>query len=176
MHKHSLRSAAIAAVVWIGSVAWSDGGRTEPPGQASPPALSPAQRRAPCVELTTVEEIRSLGRKDVLVKVDNELAGSSICVWEGPPGASFIVSRQTAEWFKYEQASGPKASFDRKRQGYDSVVGTDPVTGLGIEARITRHERVPTVLVRRATDVVYVMCTDCSRDQTIALAKLAAAP
>ena len=162
MRLHSLRWALVAVAVSTGSFACSGVGRAEPT----------------CVELITVEEVLSLGRKDVLVKVDNERTGSSICVWEGPQksGAGFLVTRQTAAWFKYENASGPKASFDRKRQAYDSVVGTDPLPGLGIEARITRHERVPTVFARRAADVVYLMCGDCSRDQTITLAKLAVTP
>jgi hypothetical protein len=139
-----------------------------------PPALTPAQLRAPCVALVTPEEVRSLGRKDVLTQVSDE-HGSSICGWEGDRTA-FVVSRQGPEWFKYEQVSGPKESFDLKRHGYDSAIGTDPVNGLGLEARITRHPTGKVVLVRRAADVVYVLCAECTRDQTIALARLAAAP
>jgi hypothetical protein len=139
-------------------------------------SLTPAQLKAPCVELITADELKTLGRKDVLTQVSQDRDGSSICGWQTSEASGFIVTRQTAEWFKYEQVAGPKESFDLKRQAYDSVVGTDPVPGLGLEARMTRHEQVPTVLVRRARDVIYVMCTDCSREQTIALAKLAATP
>jgi hypothetical protein len=63
-----------------------------------------------------------------------------------------------------------------KREGYDAVVGTVPIAGLGLEACITKHEQLSTVLVRRAADVLYVSCSNCSRDQTIAIARLAAAP
>jgi hypothetical protein len=145
--------------------------------QSTPQPLTADERRAPCAQLITSEEIRSLGRQDVLVQVSADAPGSSICGWEDPKraGSGFVVTRQTAEWFKYEDTSGPKESFDARRKAYDAVVGTDPVPGLGLEARITRHEQLPTVLVRRAADVLLVMCADCNRDRLIALAKLAAA-
>ena len=151
---------------------------TAPRTQATPQTLTAEQRRAPCAELMTSERIRSLGRQDVLTQVSADSPGSSICGWEDPKraGSGFIVTRQTAEWFKYEDTSGPKESFDVRRKAYDTVVGTDSVPGIGLEARITRHKQLPTVLIRRAADVLLVMCTDCTRDQTIAIAKLAAAP
>jgi hypothetical protein len=68
----------VAVAVATSSIACGGAERAEPPGQSSP-ALSPAQ--APCVELVTVQEVQSLGRKDVLIKVDDEQPGSSICVW-----------------------------------------------------------------------------------------------
>jgi hypothetical protein len=146
--------------------------------QATARKLTAQEQRAPCAELITNEEIRSLRRRDVLAQVSGDSPGSSICGWEDPKGAGagFIVARQTAAWFKYEDTSGPKESFDIRRKAYDSVVGTDPVPGIGLEARITRHKELPTVLIRRAADVLLVTCADCNRDQTIALAKLAAAP
>ncbi|HJR58627.1 MAG TPA: hypothetical protein VJ813_04495 [Vicinamibacterales bacterium] len=138
----------------------------------SPAPLSAAQLRAPCVPLVTVEEVRSLGRKEILTQVSHDHPGSSLCGWEGPGGSTFVVTLQNAKWFEYAGSAGAKESFDERRKAYDEVVGTDPVTGLGLEARITRHERLPVVMVRRAADVVYVMC-DCSREQTIAIATLA---
>jgi len=140
------------------------------------PKLTPADLKAPCVELITADELKTLGRKDVLTQVHHEHEGSSICGWQASETSGFIVTRQTAEWFKYEQTSGSKESYEARRQAYDAVVGTDPVPDLGLEARITRHKQLPTVLVRRAADVIMVTCTDCSREQTIAIAKLAAKP
>lgn len=136
-----------------------------------------AAEAARCDALITPEELKSLGRDNTLIKAD-ESRGSSICMWEGAAENSggFILTLQTAEWFKFEQASGARESFDRRRQGYDAAVGTEAIPNLGLEARITRHERAPTVMIRRSDDNVYLMCTDCSRDQSIALAKLAAAP
>jgi hypothetical protein len=146
---------------------------------AQTPTLTAEQRRAPCAALVTAEEIRALGRKDVLVQVTQDRAGSSICGWQtSPPNgeAGFIVTLQTAAWFAYEQVANAKESYDLKRHGYDSAVGTDPVPGLGLEARMTRHPQLAVVLVRRANDVIYVTCTDCSKAQSIALAKAAATP
>ena len=140
--------------------------------QALPP-LSAQDLRAPCVGLVTVEEVRSLGRKEVLTRVSHDQPGMSLCGW-GPEGGSFVITLQTAEWFKFESSAGPRESFDLRRHGYDATVGTDPVSGIGLEARITRHERLPVLLVRREKDVISVMC-DCSREQTIAIAKLAVA-
>jgi hypothetical protein len=130
-----------------------------------------------CDELMTADEVRALGRSDTLTKVEDN-RGSSICLWEGPAekGGSFILTLQTADWFDFEQASGPQDSFDRKRKAYDDVIGTDPVPDLGLEARLTRHNPAPTLMVRRRSDVVYLMCTDCSRDQAIAIGRVAAAP
>ncbi len=143
------------------------------------PALTPAQRAAPCGGLMTDDEIRSLGRKDVLVTVSHDQPGSSICGWAAGPQnspAGFTVTLQTAEWFASERVAGPGESFDLKRHGYDAVVGTEAVAGLGLEGRVTKHQHLPMVMVRRATDVVYVNCNDCTRDRTIAIARLAAAP
>jgi hypothetical protein len=144
-------------------------------GQAPAP-LTPAQLKAPCVELITPAEVRELGRKDVLTRVSHDTPGSSLCSWEAPPDQTFVIGRQTAEWFKYEQVSGPKESFDLNRHGYDATVGTDPVPNLGIEARVTRHKEMPTVMVRRAADVVYVWCAGCTREQAIAVARKAITP
>jgi hypothetical protein len=142
----------------------------------TPPKLTPADLKAPCVELITADELKTVGRKDVLTQVHHEHEGSSVCGWQTSETSGFIVTRQTAEWFKYEQTSGPKESFEARRQAYDAVVGTDPVPDVGLEARITRHKQLPTVLVRRAADVIMVMCPGCSPEQTIAIAKLAAKP
>jgi hypothetical protein len=135
-----------------------------------------AAEAARCDELISPSELQSVKRNDTLSRVDDS-RGSSICMWEGPGGdGGFILTLQTADWFKFEEASGPKDSFDRKRKGYDAVAGTEPIPGVGLEARITKHEHAPTVMVRRNADIFYLMCTDCSRDQSIALAKLAASP
>ena len=153
-------------------------GSAQTPG-SSWPALTPPRRGAPCAGLMTDVEIRSLGRRDVLVVVSHDRPGSSICGWADGPldtPAGFTVTLQTAEWFASERVAGPKESFDLKRQGYDTVVGTEAVDGLGLEARVTKHQHLPTVMVRRATDVVYVSRNDCTRDRTIAIARVAAAP
>jgi hypothetical protein len=171
-------SCRVIALVALCFLATRDRTVAQTPGQPWP-ALTAAQKNLPCVELITAEEIRSLKRRDVLVQASEDLAGSSSCGWaEGAQDTmvGFIVIRQTAAWFKYEDLPGPKESFDLKRHGYDAVVGTEPIAGLGIEARVTKHERLPTVLVRRAADVLYVSCSNCSRDQTIAIARLAATP
>ena len=140
------------------------------------PKLEGANHTAPCAQLVTADALASIGRSDVLTQVSQDHAGSSVCGWQASATSGFVVTRQTSEWFKYENTGGPKASFDLKRKSYDDVVGTDAVDGLGLEARITKHPQMPTVMVRRTNDVIYVMCTDCSREQTIAIAKLAARP
>jgi hypothetical protein len=172
------RSCRIIAAVALCFLAGCDLASAQTPGQPWP-ALTPEQKRAPCVELITAEEIRSLKRRDVLVQVIEDRAGASTCGWaDGPQDtmAGFVVIRHTAEWFKYQDLPGPKESFDVKREGYDAVVGTEPIAGLGLEACITKHEQLPTVLMRRAADVLFVSCSNCSRDQTIAIARLAATP
>ena len=152
-------------------------GSAQTPG-SSWPALTPPRRGAPCAGLMTDVEIRPRpeGRAR---RGESRPARIVICGWADGPldtPAGFTVTLQTAEWFASERVAGPKESFDLKRQGYDTVVGNEAVDGLGLEARVTKHQHLPTVMVRRATDVVYVSRNDCTRDRTIAIARVAAAP
>ena len=144
--------------------------------QTSPKPLSPQELKAPCVELLTTGELQSLGRKDVLTRASAERPGTSLCEWTDAKGNPIVVGRQTAELFKRMSVSGPKEHFDEEKVALDKVVGTDPVRGVGLEALITRHDVLPRVLIRREADVLSVYCGGCSRDQLIAVAKLAAAP
>ena len=141
---------------------------------AQSPPLSAAQLRVPCASLLTAAELRSLGRNDVLTRVDDE-HGSSTCGWQDGEHKGVVVIRQGAEWFKYEHSSGAKASFDDRRKTYASQ--SDRVTSVGLDAFITRDPVGRSLWVRRAADVLLVVCVDCTTaDQTIAIGKLAATP
>ena len=165
-----VRRGAIAAAAFAFTAAMAIGHGAA--AQSQP--LSAAQLRAPCASLLTAAELRSLGRNDVLTRVDDE-HGSSTCGWQDGEHKGVVVIRQGAEWFKYEQSSGAKASFGDRRKTYESK--SDRVAGVGLDAFITRDPVGKSLWVRRASDVLLVVCVDCTTaDQTIAIGRLAATP
>jgi hypothetical protein len=153
-----------AAVVGVLAAAWSCGN-------------SQASNRAPCAALVTDAEIRALGRSDVLTRSEDR-SGASVCEWlASPPDTAkgFVVSRETDKAFARDEVSAA-ASFDMTRKAYDSVVGTDPIPDLALEARMSRQENGPVLFFRTTTDVVTVTRGGCSRDELIAIGRAAATP
>jgi hypothetical protein len=142
----------------------------EPVTASTPLALTPEQRRLPCVRLLTAADFTALGRKDVLVEVLNPRPGFSSCTWRATSDESGVaLAVATAQEFADNKMADAAAYFAFERQLHDGIGGTEPLSGLGLEAFAARP--VPIVVVRRTDDVLKLSCLDpaCTRDAVLAL-------
>jgi hypothetical protein len=146
--------------------------------EVGPMDLTPESRTWPCVQALTAAEVRSLRRTEVLVDAQHIRPGFSWCEWRSSTDkqTGFVVWVTAGQEFAERRVANAAALMAAERKGLQAAFRPEPVTGLGDEAIVTLV--APTqvlVLVRRGTQVLTVNCFDCSREDALGLARLAAA-
>jgi hypothetical protein len=147
-----------------------------------PPAVVPATpmnvdaetRSWPCVRALTTADLRTAGRKDVLVEAVRPRPGHTGCVWRTTtPGDGLGIQVDTREEFAAAGVTSA-AAFYQLELKMPRVGRYEPLPGVGVEAVIMVEPRpAGAIVTRTANELVTVSCHDCSRDQIIALARSA---
>ena len=103
---------------------------------AAPLSIPQAQRNLPCVRAVTADDVQSLGRKEVLVEIQNPRSGYSACEWRSSTAdnSGFKVTVITSEEFADARAANAAAYLAAERKSALAAPKPQTLTGVGDEA------------------------------------------
>ena len=147
----------------------------EPIVAAKPMDVPRAQQNLPCVRALTSADLRSLKRTDVLVEIMHPRPGYSACEWRTTTAGEngFSVAVATREEFADARMANAAAYFAAERKTMESFGPSwTPLSGVGAEAVVAIGSG-PAIMARTASEVITIKCFDCSRDQIVAMTRVA---
>ena len=149
-----------------------------PPSPVGPKDLDASMRKTPCVGLLTPDEVRSLKRPEVLVDVFDQRPGFSWCEWRSTTSkqTGFMFTVMSREQFAEHKTATAAGYLAAERTALAATFQPEPLAGVGDEAiAVMLVPTQPFIMVRRGEQVLTINCVGCSREQAVALARLAAA-
>lgn len=141
-------------------------------------ALDADARRLPCVQLLTPGEVTSLARPEVLVDAREARPGLTYCEWRSTTSRQrgFVLTVVGREEVAARGGADAAALFAAERRALAASFQPTLVAGVGDEALVVMLiPTQPMVVARRGDQILTLNCVGCSREDAVALARLAAA-